>query len=454
MNQKDYAFLLTTHHGGLWFVSEILEHRLGYALRGHRDILENVKDLSTLKPPRLFSGHLTAFERMGSGIIDFEKIKKTYDFFNKDDGCLAIISIREPLAALVSAGRRAPSRLSGWIISEYVSIALDCEALDPLYFPIDLHLSLPDEERYNKHFELLTEFENRMGVDLGEDYKETWAREWRALNVTTDYCVHEFGDPKLKLKTAYVKGDVDYIKNAMPKEWEYLIEMREILQPFFENMGYKDLLWYDTNREDVKNIPHVKSECNFASTVLSKLYPKSVLSVDSYPHFTHRLSAQYETTSVHMRREAKKKESEYEKVIIGDASRLNIMEPNSFDAVVSLGSLEYVGLGYFGGQINYDMPEMAFSEMRRVLKPDGYLIFTLPITRSGINVVRKQPVITPVNHRIYSMEAISEQYCKGLVPISEKYYSLKTNDFCTKEDVTDNWQPEVVEFIYMGCWQK
>jgi len=454
MNKKDYVFLLTTHHGGLWFVSEILEHRLGYALRGHRDILENVKDLSTIKPPHLLSGHLTAFERMGSGVIDFEKIKETYDFFNKDDGCLAIITIREPLAALVSAGRRAPFRLSGWIISEYVSIALDCEALDPLYFPIDLHLSLPEEERYNKHFELLTEFENRMGVDLGEDYKETWAREWRAINVTTDYCVHEFGDPKLKLKTAYVKGDVDYIKNAMPKEWEYLIEMREILQPFFENMGYKDLLWYDIEKEDIKNIPNVKSECNFASVILSKSYPKSVLSVDSYPHFTHRLLAQYNVTSTHIRRETRWQEKEYEKVIIGDARRLDILTAISFDAVVSLGSLEYVGLGRFRGEVNYDMPEMAFSEMRRVLEPGGSLIFTLPITRAGINVLRLQPVINPIDRRIYSIEAIYEQYCKGLISIEEKYFSLKTNDFCTMGEVTEEWKPEVVEFIYMGCWKK
>ena len=454
MNRKDYAFLLTTHHGGLWFVSEILEHRLGYELRGFRDLVENVKDFSTIKPPHLLSGHLTAFARMGSGIIDFKKIKKTYDYFNKDRKCLAIISLREPLASLVSAGRRAPKRLSGWIVSEYVSIALDCHKLNPLYFPIDLYLSLPKEERYKKHFELLTELETRMGIDLGELYKENWAKEWRALNVTTDYCVHEFGDPKLELKAAYEKGDIDYIKNAIPKEWEYLIEMREILQPFFENLGYKDLIWYDMEKEDIKNIPHVKTECNFASSFLSNLYPKSILSVDSYPHFTHRISAKYDVTSIHMRRETKEKESKYEKVIIGDVRRADIIKPNSFDAVVSLGSLEYVGLGRLGGERNYDIPEIQFLEMRRVLKPGGYLIFSLPITRAGINVLRAQPVVVPVDHRIFSMEAISEQHCKGLIPVEEKYFSLKTNDFCSREEVSDNWQPEIVEYVYMGCWKK
>jgi len=455
MKKKDFVFLVSNHHSGMWFVSNILEFKLQYDLRGCRDMIENDIDPSAIESGHVFNGHLTAFERQGSGIIDFRKIKETYDCFNKNSRCLALIPLRDPLAALVSAGRRGQgNRQSGLIISEYVSIAKDFHALNPLYFPVDLSLSLPEEERYAKHLALLVELEKRIGMDLGGSFKEDLARNWNPVNVTTDYCINEYGNQKLELKDAYENGDIDYIKKEMPKEWEYLIEMREILQPFFEKQGYENLLWYGKKKDNIKNIPNVKAECNFTSTVLSKLYPKSVLSVDSYPHFTHRMAAQYDVTSVHMRREARIPKPGYKQAIIGDAKRLNLFEDDSFDAVVSLGSLEYIGLGRYGGQVDYDTPEKAFHEMRRALKPGGHLIFTLPVTMSGINVLRVQPVVVPIDRRIYSMEEIEEQHCKGMVPIKEKYFSLKTNDFCTKEDVTDNWKPEVVEFIYMGCWMK
>lgn len=238
MERKDYVLLPTAHYTGLWFIVEILAYGFDYVVRGFREITDKKIDFTKFVPRHVLIGHLTAFGPMGSGDINLQSFQAFHDFFNKDNKCLTIITIRDILAALISARRCAPGRLSDWIVSEFVAIAQELGKYDPLYFPIDLYTEPEDREA------LLSTFETRLGIELDALYKEELARYWPAQNRSTDYCLHNYSDPRLELKHAHKKEDVYYIKKIMPAEWALLMEKRPILQPFFEGLGYKHLLWF------------------------------------------------------------------------------------------------------------------------------------------------------------------------------------------------------------------
>jgi SAM-dependent methyltransferase len=64
---------------------------------------------------------------------------------------------------------------------------------------------------------------------------------------------------------------------------------------------------------------------------------------------------------------------------------------DAFDVVVSLSTLEHVGLGWYGSAAESSTDHRAIAEIRRVLRPGGRLILTVPYGR---------PAMTPV-HRVY-----------------------------------------------------
>jgi len=238
MEKKDYILLPTAHYTGMWFMVEILAYGFDYVVKGFREIRESQEDYTLFAPPHLLLGHITAFAQMGSGKINHAGFKMLHDYFNKDSKCLTIITIRDVLSSLVSARRCAPGRLSDWIVSEFVSIAQDFSVYDPLYFPVDLYTEPADREQ------LLSTFEARIGRELDVLYKEELAKCWPAQNRSTDFCLHTYNDPRIELKHAHKKEDVYYIKKEMPAEWALLMEKRAVLQPFFERLGYKRLLWF------------------------------------------------------------------------------------------------------------------------------------------------------------------------------------------------------------------
>jgi ubiquinone/menaquinone biosynthesis C-methylase UbiE len=110
---------------------------------------------------------------------------------------------------------------------------------------------------------------------------------------------------------------------------------------------------------------------------------------------------------------------------------------------VSLSSIEHFGLGRYGDSYDLDADKKAFSEMRRVLKPGGILVFTTTITRA-------RPSICFNAHRIYSYGMIKE-FCAGMVCVEEKNYSKRLSRFCSLDEVTNS--PKEWD-VYCGCWKK
>jgi len=231
--KKDYILFPTTYSTGMWFVAKILHHRAGYLFTQY--VKELNRDLSKIKPFLTIHGHI--LEEM-----DLQEIQKVYDFLNKKDKCLMIIPIRDALASVVSRKRRYPKKSAKFIIDEFVSITQIFEKFNPFPFPVDLYVKTKDRER------LLTTLEEGLGTKLKNvnnvDKKEL-AETWLPENEATDFCLRESDNPRLELKQAYDLKSLDYLKYVLSQEWGYLMEKRAILQPFFEGLGYKYLIWFE-----------------------------------------------------------------------------------------------------------------------------------------------------------------------------------------------------------------
>lgn len=185
---------------------------------------------------------------------------------------------------------------------------------------------------------------------------------------------------------------------------------------------------------------YIDYECEFAARHLNKLNPDKILDIGSYRHFIIGILSHSKVTTVDIR--GREPILPSETVVIGDAKKLNL--PNDqFDAILSLCTLEHVGLGRYGDEFDLEADRKAFGEMTRLLKSGGHLIFTTSITGG-------QPSLVFNAHRIYSYEMI-RAFCSGLVCIEEKFYSQKFKKFCLPSELTK--KPGVWD-VYLGCWKK
>jgi SAM-dependent methyltransferase len=184
----------------------------------------------------------------------------------------------------------------------------------------------------------------------------------------------------------------------------------------------------------------VEYECAFAAFHIRRISPRKILDIGSYRHFILGLLAHSSVTTLDVR--PRKPTVENETVVTGDAKCLALPD-DSFDLVLSLCSPEHFGLGRYGDELDLDADRKSFSEMIRVLRPGGSLIFTTTITRAA-------PSIAFNAHRIYDHRMVRD-LCTGLACVEERFYSHEKRGFCALEEVTDKprwWD------VYCGCWEK
>jgi SAM-dependent methyltransferase len=184
----------------------------------------------------------------------------------------------------------------------------------------------------------------------------------------------------------------------------------------------------------------IDCECAFAAGHIQRVKPQRILDVGSYRHFILGLLAHYPVTTIDVRHRNTAGESEV--LVTCDAKKLTLPD-DSFDLVLSLCTLEHLGLGRYGDEFDLEADRKAFSEMIRVLKPGGHLVFTTTITRAN-------PSIAFNAHRIYNHQML-RAFCVGLTCAEEKFYSHQKGDFCALEEVID--KPKWWD-VYCGCWKK
>ena len=110
----------------------------------------------------------------------------------------------------------------------------------------------------------------------------------------------------------------------------------------------------------------------------------------------------------------------------------DITEPNSalfgnYDCVTCLHTLEHIGLGRYGDQLNPDGWSIALASLARLLQPQGNFVLSVPI---GIQRVEFNA------HRVFHPGTIVKQAFENSLNLLEFYYLSDSGQF-VKSDISD-----------------
>lgn len=242
------------------------------------------------------------------------------------------------------------------------------------------------------------------------------------------------------LRRVLARAGFRLVPNPDPLPEDFIRAYRRDLARIAKNgRGFEvfEMLRYDAGTHPVTGTDFQGA---FASTCLKKWQPSSVLDIASHRLLVLGLLAHYDVTAIDVR--GRTPMTPNETVVTCDAKKLDLPDA-SFDAVVTMCAIEHFGLGRYGDPFDIDGDLKAVAEMKRVLKPGGILVFSVPITRGD-------PAIAFNAHRIYTLEMI-ESLCDGLELDQSAYYVKRLGELGDYSDVTR--EPREHD-IYCGCWRK
>jgi hypothetical protein len=112
-------------------------------------------------------------------------------------------------------------------------------------------------------------------------------------------------------------------------------------------------------------------------------------------------------------------------------------ENNSVKSLSCMHTVEHIGLGRYGDEIDFEGDLKAINELQRVLAYDGNLLFVVPVGK---------PVIQFNAHRVYSYQNIIEMFNQ----LNLVEFSL-IPDNAINEGIINNADPKIVESQNYGC---
>ena len=181
--------------------------------------------------------------------------------------------------------------------------------------------------------------------------------------------------------------------------------------------------------------PHYLYHPAWAARIVAELKPSKHIDISSILHFSTLVSA-FVPVEFYDYRPAKIFLPNL-KTEAGDL--LNIpFETNSVESLSCMHTIEHVGLGRYGDVIDPDSDLKAASELERVVKTGGTLIFVSPITG--------KPRIEFNAHRIYSYDQIEAMFPGMTI----KEFSLIPDDF-KKNGIIKNASKELANAQDWGC---
>lgn len=221
---------------------------------------------------------------------------------------------------------------------------------------------------------------------------------------------------------------------------ERLREFREQLRWVRTQAG--DFVVREEFRDDREEHPkrYIDYECEFASEQMARYRPRRVLDVGSYRHWLIGVMAAIEVTTVDVR----KRESALanERILTCDATELEVA-PESFDMVVTLNTVEHMGLGRYGDHVDLGADRRAVDKMIQAVRRGGHFVFSVPVTRG-------KPCLAFNSHRIYTLDMVRE-WVRDLAPRGERFVKKRPARVCDAEQVT---AVEGDFDVYCGAYEK
>lgn len=176
------------------------------------------------------------------------------------------------------------------------------------------------------------------------------------------------------------------------------------VKKLFKKNGRFSFLWSDRYLQLYDNTSTTNFDRHYvyhpawAARVLKKTNPKKHIDISSTINFCSTISA-FIPTEFYDYRPADLKLSNLE-TQKGDLLNLPFKN-NSVESISCMHTVEHVGLGRYGDPIDPDGDLKAINELKRVLAPNGSLLFVIPIGK---------PKIMFNAHRIYSYDQILKYF--------------------------------------------
>lgn len=160
----------------------------------------------------------------------------------------------------------------------------------------------------------------------------------------------------------------------------------------------------------------------WAARVLSQVKPQKHIDISSTLYFCSIISA-FIPVDFYDYRPANLRLDNFNSL---SADLLNLpFQSDSVESISCMHTVEHVGLGRYGDQIDYNGDIMAVNELKRVVMPGGHLIFVVPLGREN--------KICFNAHRIYTKQQILALFNGfelrqfSLIPEDERYGGLIEN---------------------------
>ena len=198
------------------------------------------------------------------------------------------------------------------------------------------------------------------------------------------------------------------------------------------NTLYRDA--YPCLSDRIKNTPvdqHYIYHPAWAARILAKTKPVEHIDISSILHFGTMLSA-FIPVKFYDYRPAELSLSNYES---GFADLKKIpFENESIASLSCMHTIEHIGLGRYGDELDVDGDLKAIAELKRVLQPGGNLLFVTPVgkPRTEFNA-----------HRIYSYQQVIDYFS----PLSLKEFSLIPDS----GGLLENANPAMADKQQYGC---
>jgi SAM-dependent methyltransferase len=169
----------------------------------------------------------------------------------------------------------------------------------------------------------------------------------------------------------------------------------------------------------------------WAYKIIRTIKPERHVDISSINHFAGFLSVDISTDYY----EYRKPPIFLQNLHCKEADLTNLkFDSNSLSSLSCMHTVEHIGLGRYGDEINPDADLLAINELKRVLKLNGDLFFVVPV---GV------PRVYFNSHRVYSYEMIIDLFAD----LSLANFSLITD----KSEFLENANPGIVKDQNYGC---